>query len=220
MSLNDNFKTIKCLEEQLYQILEKLKCVNDEYISSGINLKTLKTPVKFILSSILNLLQTSALIEQFVIKQQEVQSNVLPFQQEQYRDVLRSKSNLSHSSKSKSSKSSSSKSSSKYSNSSKSSSSRESTSCKRAEAKLLAIQAKERFDRKKELLEKEKLERENEHLIEAQNKLQLIILAENFEKGSICSNNDRDVEGISKTQVDKTKCSFPFIKEKLDNDIS
>ena len=48
--------------------------------------------------------------------------------------------------------------------------------------------------------------------------MQLIILAENC--SNICSNNDRDVEGISKTQVDKTKCSFPFTKEKLDNDIS
>ena len=27
--LNDNFKAIKCLEEQLYQILDKLKDVND-----------------------------------------------------------------------------------------------------------------------------------------------------------------------------------------------
>ena len=70
---------------------------------------------------------------------------------------------------------------------------------------LLAIQANERFDRKKELLEKQKileLELENEHLIEAKNKLQLIRLAENFEKGSICGDNNRDLEGISKTQVD------------------
>ena len=37
LSLNDNFKTIKCLEEQLYQILEKLKGVSDEYISSAMN---------------------------------------------------------------------------------------------------------------------------------------------------------------------------------------
>ena len=37
LSLNDSFKTIKCLEKQLYQILEKLKGVNDECISSGMN---------------------------------------------------------------------------------------------------------------------------------------------------------------------------------------
>ena len=37
LSLNDNFKIIKCLEEQLYQILEKLKGVNDEYMSSAMN---------------------------------------------------------------------------------------------------------------------------------------------------------------------------------------
>ena len=163
------------------------------------------------------------MIEQFVIKQQDVQSNITPFQQEQYRDVLRSKSNLGHSSKSKSLKSSSSKSSSKRSKSSRSFTSRESTSRKRAEAELLAIQAKERFDGKKELLEKQKileLELENEHLVEAQNKLQLIRLAENFKKGSICSDNNRDLEGISKTQVDKTNSSFPFTKRKIDNDVS
>ena len=47
---------------------------------------------------------------------------------------------------------------------------------------MLAFQAKERFDRKKELLEKQKLlklEFENEHLIEAHNILQYIRLAEN-----------------------------------------
>ena len=88
---------------------------------------------------------------------------------------------------------------------------------------LLAIQANERFDRKKELLEKQKileLELENEHLIEAQNKLQLIRLAENFEKGSICSDNNRDLEGMSKTQVDKTNSSFPFTNKKIGNEIS
>ena len=37
LSLNDCFKTIKCLEKLLYQILEKLKDVNDECISSGMN---------------------------------------------------------------------------------------------------------------------------------------------------------------------------------------
>ena len=48
----------------------------------------------------------------------------------------------------------------------------------------------------------------------------MIRLAENFEKGSICSDNNRDLEGISKTQVDKTNSSFPFTKEKIDNDIT
>ena len=120
-------------------------------------------------------------------------------------------------------KSPSSKSPSKHSKSSRSSFSRESTSRKKAEAELLAVQAKERFDRKKELLEKQKileLELENEHLIEAQNKLQLIRLAENFEKGSICSDNNRDLEGMSKTQVDKTNSSFPFTNKKIGNQIS
>ena len=46
----------------------------------------------------------------------------------------------------------------------------------------------------------------------------MIRLEENFEKGSICSDNNRDLEGISKTQVDNT--NFPFINEKIDNEIS
>ena len=76
-----------------------------------------------------------------------------------------------------------------------SSSSVEITSSKKSTAKLMliAIQAKERFDEKKKLPEKRKileLEFENEHLIEAQNKLQFINLAENFEKSSICCDND------------------------------
>ena len=48
----------------------------------------------------------------------------------------------------------------------------------------------------------------------------MIRLAEKFEKGSICSDNNLDLEGISKTQVDKTNSSFPFTKEKIDNDIT
>ena len=97
MSLNDNFKTFKCLEEQLYQILEKLKGVNDEYISSAMNPEDIENASEIYFEQYSRVIATSAFIEQFVIKQQEVQSNILPFQQEQYRDVLRSKSNLSHS---------------------------------------------------------------------------------------------------------------------------
>ena len=64
------------------------------------------------------------------------------------------------------------------------------------------------------------LELENEYLIEVQNKLQFTRLAENFEKGSTCSDNNRDFEGISKTQVDKINSSFLFTKENIDNKIS
>ena len=134
--MNDNFKTIKCLEEQLHQILEKLKGINDEYISSAMNPEDIENASEIYFEQYSGVIATSALIEQFVIKQQDAQSNITSFQQEQYRDILRSKSNLSHSSKSKSSKSSSSKSSSKHSKSSRSSSSRKSTSRKGAEAEL------------------------------------------------------------------------------------
>ena len=48
----------------------------------------------------------------------------------------------------------------------------------------------------------------------------MIRLAENFEKDSICGDNNRDLEGVSKTQVDKTNSSFPFTKENIDNGIS
>ena len=50
--------------------------------------------------------------------------------------------------------------------------------------------------------------------------MQLIRLAENFEKTSICSDNNRDLEGVSKSQKDKTNCSFPFTNENIDNEIS
>ena len=93
LSLNDNFKTIKCLEEQLYQILEKLKGVNDEYISSAMNPEDTENGSKIYFEQCSRVIATSAFTEQFVLKQQEVQSNIFPFQQEQYRDVLRSKSN-------------------------------------------------------------------------------------------------------------------------------
>ena len=93
-------------------------------------------------------------------------------------------------------KSLSSKYSSKHSKSSISSSSRESTSCKETETDLLAIQAKERFDRKKELIEKKKKQRnwirKRKHLVKAQNKLHVIRLPESFEEGSISSGNSRD----------------------------
>ena len=113
--MNDNFKTIKCLEEQLYQILEKLKGVNDEYISSAMNPEDIEKASGIYFEQCFPVIVTSTLLEQFVIKQQNAQSNIPPFQQEQYSDVLRSKSNLSHSSKSKFSKSSPSKASSKHS---------------------------------------------------------------------------------------------------------
>ena len=48
----------------------------------------------------------------------------------------------------------------------------------------------------------------------------MIRLAENFKKGSICSDNNRDLEGISKTQVDKTNSSLLFMKQSIDNEIS
>ena len=41
-----------------------------------------------------------------------------------------------------------------------------------------------------------------------------------MEEGSICSDNNRDLEGISKPQVDKTNSSFPFTKQNVDNEIS
>ena len=138
MLSNDNIKTIKCLEEQLYQILEKLKKVNEEYISIALNPNDIETSSETYFEQHSRVTLTSQSIEQFVLKKQQVQNAV---QQYHFREILKSKS--SHSSKSKSSKSS------KSSKTSKSSSRRESTSCKKVKAELLAIQAKQRFDRKK-----------------------------------------------------------------------
>ena len=89
LSFNDNFKTIKCLEEQLYQILDKLKGVNDEYISSAVNPEDIENASEIYLEQYSRVIAASAFIEQFVIKQQEVQSNTPPFQQEQYHEALR-----------------------------------------------------------------------------------------------------------------------------------
>ena len=89
LSLNDNFKTIKCLEELLYQILDKLKGVNDEYISSAVNPEDIENASEIYLEQYSRVIAASAFIEQFVIKQQEVQSNTPPFQQEQYHEALR-----------------------------------------------------------------------------------------------------------------------------------
>ena len=116
LSLNDN---IKCLEEQLYQIFKKLKSHNDEYVSFAMSAKDIENASEIYFEQHSRVIDTSESIEHFVKKEQEVQSNIPPFQQEQYCDVLRSKSNLSHGLKSKSSKSPSSKSSLKHSKSSK-----------------------------------------------------------------------------------------------------
>ena len=48
----------------------------------------------------------------------------------------------------------------------------------------------------------------------------MIRLAENFDKSSICSDNNQDLEGISKTQGSKATSSFPFTKQNIDNEIS
>ena len=63
-------------------VLEKLKCVNDEYISSAINPEDIENASEIYFEQYSGVIATSAFIEQFVIKQQEVQSNMPPFQQE------------------------------------------------------------------------------------------------------------------------------------------
>ena len=78
LSLNDNFKTIKCLEEQVYQILEKLKGVNDEYISFAMNPEDNENVREIYFKQFSQVMASSALIEQFIVKQQGVQSNIPP----------------------------------------------------------------------------------------------------------------------------------------------
>ena len=74
MSLNDNFKIIKCLEEQLYQILEKLKGANDEYMSSAMNPEDIENASEIYFEQHSRVVATSAFIEQFVLKQQRFQN--------------------------------------------------------------------------------------------------------------------------------------------------
>ena len=68
LPLNDNLKTIKYLEEQLYLILEKLKGVNDEYISSAMNPEDIENLSEIYIEQYSRVIATSAFIEQFVIK--------------------------------------------------------------------------------------------------------------------------------------------------------
>ena len=79
LSLNGNFKTIKCLEEQLYQIFKKLKSVNDEYISSAMNPGDIENASEMYFEHHSKVIDTSPSIEHFVIKQQRLQSNIPPF---------------------------------------------------------------------------------------------------------------------------------------------
>ena len=45
-------------------------------------------------------------------------------------------------------------------------------------------------------------------------------LAESSEKSSICTDNNQDLEDISKIQVDKINSGFPFTKQNIYNKIS
>ena len=61
--MNDNFKTIKCLEEQLYQILEKLKGVSDEYISSAMNPEDIENASEIYFEQYSRVIATNTFIE-------------------------------------------------------------------------------------------------------------------------------------------------------------
>ena len=63
LSLNDNVKTTKCLEERLY----KLKRVNDECISSAMNLEDIEKAREIYFEQHPRVIATSASIEHFVI---------------------------------------------------------------------------------------------------------------------------------------------------------
>ena len=90
--LMKNFLWIACLQEQLYQILEKLKGLSDKYITSAMNPEDIENASEIYFEQQTRVIATRAFEEQFVIKQQEVQSNIPTFQQDQYRNILRSKS--------------------------------------------------------------------------------------------------------------------------------
>ena len=47
----------------------------------------------------------------------------------------------------------------------------------------------------------------------------MIVLAKQFKTGSFCSDNNRDLEVISKTQVDKSNISYPFTKQNIDKEL-
>ena len=62
LSLNNNFKAITCLDEQLYQILEKLKSVNDEYISFAMNTEDIENASEMYFEQHSRVITTSASI--------------------------------------------------------------------------------------------------------------------------------------------------------------
>ena len=88
MSSNDNIKTIKCLEEQLYQILEKLKKVNDEYISIALNPDDIETSREIYFEQHSQVTLISQSIERFILKKQQVQNAV---QQDHFQEIFEEK---------------------------------------------------------------------------------------------------------------------------------
>ena len=63
LSLNNNFKTIKCLEDQLDHILEILKSVNDEYTSSAMNPEDIENASEIYFEQNFRVITTSAFIK-------------------------------------------------------------------------------------------------------------------------------------------------------------
>jgi len=193
-----NIKTIKCLEEQLYQTLERLKQTNEKYINLTFDHEDIEQSNEIYFENHSRVIEISEAIQSFILTQQEKVNNE---QQIYYRSVIESKHSASNSYKSKSS-------SNRTSQSSRSRSSQESTRQKIAKAELVANQAREKFDRRKTLLERQKaieLDIEKEKLYEAQNKLQLAQLTDqnsyDIEQNQSAAyiNNDNTIE--NKTDV-------------------
>ena len=133
LSFNENVKSIKCLEEQLYQVLDKLKNTNDEYISLASDPSDIENASGVYYEQYSRVVGVSENIETFILKQQTAENSFL---QTSKLSTTKSKTN-SHVSSTSSSTS--------YRTSRSSHTSVHSTQYKKAKAELKAIQACEKF---------------------------------------------------------------------------
>ena len=154
---SDKFEKIFCLKDQLTVIFDRLKAVDNKFISLNENAEDIESTNEIYFEQNSRVLNTNKIIENCI-------SLKRPFAESlSSRSIRSSKSRVnSNSSQSQSNISSSS-----------------SVSRKRVKAELLLKQSHERFERKSKILERQKsleLELERENIIEAENQLKLLEL--------------------------------------------
>ena len=206
---SENFLTIKCLREQLLVMLDKLKITINKFIS------VVEDPVEIEHANEIHSEQTtrfieiSQKIENYLADQSDVTQTVPNIPQIYLTRSRKTSVSSEISKKTKSSSSSSSKSQKTHSSHSSNNSLKQKLKLTRAE--LVLNQRKEEYNRKQELLEKQraiKLEIEKEKLIDAENKLKLAQLNEQFENEFTLENKEKQYTFTFDNQ-EKSNLSFP-----------